>query len=159
MRVLIVDNDPLADPIVECLGERMAVEVDYARSGTLGARLIGTGLYDIALIDSFLPEILGTELAAFAADMNTPALLISRHPATSVKLGRLGFPYIEKPFHIDRLCDETRRATQEPAAAVSRLKAASTRLQANVRTLAAAMETSNRLLDEIKIAVGGRGRT
>ena len=148
-RMLIVDNEPLADPIVDCLGDRLAIEVDYARTATLGARLIATGRYDIALIDCFLQEILGTELAAFAANQNTPALLISRHPATSTKLSHLGFPYIETPFHIDRLCEETRRAARERAEAVDRLKAASTRMQANFRALAAAMEQSNRLLDEI----------
>lgn len=51
MRMLVVDTEPLADPIIDCLGDRLAVEVDYARTGTPGARLIGTGQYDIALID------------------------------------------------------------------------------------------------------------
>lgn len=156
MRMLIVDNEPLADPIVNCLSERLAIEVDYARTGTLGARLIGTGLYDIALIDSFLSEILGTALAAFAANQNTPALLISRHPAASTRLAHLGFPYIEKPFQIDRLCDATRRATQGRAEAVRELQAANTRMQTNIRALAAAIEESNRLLDVIKRETGVR---
>ena len=65
---------------------------------------------------------------------------------------------MEQPFHIDRLCDETRKATRKRSEAIHRLKAAGSRMQVNIQALFAALEQSRRLLDGIKDELNADGR-
>lgn len=150
-RVLLIEDEPLiCELIVDCLGEQFNADVQCARDGTLGAQMLASRHFDIAIIDVGLPQISGIELAAFAANENIPVLLISGHPAINDKLRALGYPYLEKPFGIDALMREAARVISESRENIRRVKASAEKMLINTKELSASLAESRRLLYEIK---------
>jgi DNA-binding NtrC family response regulator len=106
--------------------------------------------FDLAIIDVGLPEISGVELATFAANENIPVLLISGHPEINNKLERFDYPYLAKPFGLDKLAAEAVRVIAATGENIRRVKASAEKMRANKEALSAAVAESQRLLQEIK---------
>jgi DNA-binding response OmpR family regulator len=150
-KVLLIEDEPaICDLIVDCFGKLFGAEIECARNGLLGARMIAGWHFDLAVIDAGLPHISGLELAGFAANENIPVLLVSGHPGVSDKLRRFSYPYLEKPFGLDALCAEAARVIDESRENIRRVKASAARMLATTEALSNAMMESRRLLREIK---------
>jgi DNA-binding response OmpR family regulator len=86
----------------------------------------------LVLIDEILPGLSGTELAAIAADENTPGLLISAHPHVIGQLERYGFPYLAKPFSLEQLLAQSEAIVAAPEESILRVRNAIARMNASV---------------------------
>jgi DNA-binding response OmpR family regulator len=147
-KVLVVNDEPLiCNLIAEYFQDDLGLVVECAHSGSAGALKLQYGCYDFALIDVLLQEVSGLDLAALAANGNTPVLLISGHAEFNLKLRQFGYPYLTKPFTLDSLRIEAARVMSEHAANIARVKASAARMEASRLSLQAAMAASDRLLD------------
>lgn len=158
-KILLVDDDPLiCDLVVDWFGDKFGTEVLCPRSGMLGARMMMSSHFDLAVIDVDLPEISGLELAAFAANENIPVLLVSGHPGTNDRLERLRYPFLAKPFKLHELTAEAARIIAESHENIARVKASAAKMLASTEALSVAVAESRRLLQEIKAQQVARGQ-
>jgi hypothetical protein len=97
-----------------------------------------------------LPEIPGNGLAGFAANENTPVLIISGRPEVNERLERFGYPCLAKTFGLDILHGEAGRIVGESRENGHRVKASARKMHANTGALSAAVEQCGRLLPEIR---------
>ena len=59
-KVLLIDDDPLVcDLVVDWFGDKVGTEVLCPRRGMLGARMMMSSHFDLAVIDVDLPDISG----------------------------------------------------------------------------------------------------
>jgi DNA-binding response OmpR family regulator len=151
-KVLLVNDEPMICNLIgEYFRDNLGLMVECAHSGPAGALKLARGRYDFALIDVSLQEISGLDLAALAANGNTPVLLISGHPESNFKLHQFGYPYLPKPFTLDALRVEAARIMDEHAANIARVKASAARMEASRVALQVAMAASDRLLDAVRM--------
>jgi DNA-binding response OmpR family regulator len=158
-KVLLIDDDPLiCDCIVDWFGDKFGMEVLCPRRGMLGARMMMSLHFDLAIIDVDVPEISGLELAAFAANENIPVLLTSSRPGKSDQLGRLRYPFLAKPFKLLELTAEVVRVIAESHENIRRVKESAAKMLASTEGLSVAVAESRRLLQEIKAQQVARGQ-
>jgi DNA-binding response OmpR family regulator len=151
-KVLLVNDEPMICNLIgEYFRDNLGLMVECAHSGPAGALKLARGRYDFAIIDVSLQEISGLDLAALAANGNTPVLLISGHPESNFKLHQFGYPYLPKPFTLDALRVEAARIMDEHAANIARVKASAARMEASRVALQVAMAASDRLLDAVRM--------
>jgi DNA-binding response OmpR family regulator len=151
-KVLVVEEEPLiCSMICQYLQDDLGMVVECAHSGPAGALKLVRGQYDLALIDVSSRGAAGLDLAALAADGNTPVLLISGQPESNFKLHQFGYPYLLKPFTLDALRIEAALVMGEHAANIARVKACAARMETSRVALQAAMATSDRLLDTVRM--------
>ncbi len=122
-KILVIDDDPLVCEIItSCLEDWIGTVVDCATTGGIGAQKIRSGIFNLAIIDALLPEVLGVTLAEMAVHQNTPTLLLAGHPETIEEFEVAQCPYLSKPFPLSALMEEARRAVIAPAENVRRVK-------------------------------------
>jgi len=107
----------------------------------VGASVLASRTFDLALIDVVLPGVSGLVLAAVAANTNTPALMMSGHPDAAENCESFGFLYLTKPFGIETLCRKTAKVLEGTCEAIRRTQEAAARMQ----------EARKRLNDEIAL--------
>jgi two-component system, NtrC family, sensor kinase len=109
-RVLVVDDEP---SIVDVLAEALKAcghTVDTAANGRVALRKLMEGDYDLVLSDLKMPEMNGQDLFREATKLR-PELARRFVFATGDVMGGdtrdflqwAGSPYVEKPFHVDKL--------------------------------------------------------
>jgi DNA-binding NtrC family response regulator len=118
----------------------------------VGARKLQSGGFDLALIDGTLPGLSGMHLAQIAAHENTPALLMSGHPAVNDDLERFGFPYLVKPFTLSQLLEEVRQTIANADENIRRVKQSATQMQASMEQLKQTPADTKTVLDRINPA-------
>jgi DNA-binding NtrC family response regulator len=149
-KILVVDDDAMiCDVVAGCFEDLPDTEVQCALRGDVGAQKIQAEHFDLALIDGTLPEISGLGLAAVAANENTPALVLAGHPETIEQLDRFGYPYLAKPFSLERLLSESVRVMADASENIRRIKASVTSMQAGVADLKATLAETRRLVDRL----------
>jgi DNA-binding response OmpR family regulator len=150
-KILVVDDEPLICQVVtDCLQDYDGIDVVCASDGKMGAQMLAGGHFALVLINGTLAEVSGIELAEIAANENTPALLLSGHPETNDKLKRFGYPYLAKPFTMNRLLAESRKVMAESRENIRQVKTAAAKKLASSEALKATVAKSNQLLDEAK---------
>ena len=103
---LIVDSDrDVSNMLQEALQEAFGAEVTQARKGALAIEALRERKFDLALIETMLPDMSGFELAERAANCQVPALLMTGHPAGQAACKAYGYPHLEKPFSLQELAD------------------------------------------------------
>lgn len=106
-RVLVIDDEPAVQLVLERLFLRMGQKCRGATTGPEGAALLAAERWDLVLIDKNLPEGSGLDLAKAARAANAGAVLImitgyaSRESADAL-LGVVD-EYITKPFELNHL--------------------------------------------------------
>lgn len=106
-RVLVIDDEPAVQLVLERLFLRMGQKCRGATTGPEGAALLAAERWDLVLIDKNLPEGSGLDLAKAARAANPGAVLImitgyaSRESADAL-LGVVD-EYITKPFELNHL--------------------------------------------------------
>ena len=140
-KILVVDDEPLiCQVITDCLQDCDGIDVACASDGKMGAQMLAGGHFALVLINGTLAE----------ANENTPALLLSGHPETNDKLKRFGYPYLAKPFTMNRLLAESRKVMAESRENIRQVKTAAAKMLASSEALKATVAKSHRLLDEAK---------
>jgi CheY-like chemotaxis protein len=156
-KVLVVDNDPLVcDLVVDLMEIDLDAEAERTMTGLLAAEAIDGGGFDLVIIDVFMPEVSGFELAERAADRNIPSLLCTAHPDALTRLQKHGYPHVAKPFKVADLLHEAAKAITAAAENIARVKASAVRLQATSEGSKADLAQSHRLISESKAILAGQ---
>lgn len=154
-QIIVVDDEPMiCDVVSDALSEEGAV-VRCVTSGEAYVDLLSVQVFDLALIDVMLPGQSGIELAALAANQNTPSLLMSGHPDATAKLRKFGFPHLTKPFSIKALIASSEQAMTESVKNLTQVAAALARMQVAREGLQEAIVESRRLVIESRRIVAG----
>src|SRR5437762_80177 len=100
--LLVEDDEQVRQFLIECLTND-GYEVRAAENGRSGLSLLETYLFDAALIDINLPDMLGIEVldAVKRRDPEIDAVIMTGHPEveTAVQALRLGaYDYLTKPL-------------------------------------------------------------
>ena len=114
-RILIVDDDPRINLILQQLLRIKGHEGVAAESGACALDLIKQGAFDVAITDLRMPHMNGLEFLreAKALKPSMPVILVTAYAsnetaAESIKLGV--FDYVSKPFKFDDLLATIERA-------------------------------------------------
>jgi len=108
MRVLYVDDDPVARAYIQQGLERADMRVDVVPDAESGAALAGAHAYDVLVLDVMLEDSDGLTLLRDlrAAGVNTPALFLSARGAVADRVAGFaagGDDYLPKPFALAEL--------------------------------------------------------
>jgi DNA-binding response OmpR family regulator len=158
--MLLVQDDPLfCKLIAKYLKSSNTDDLKYALTGTLGARMIAGGAFDIALINATLPDISGIELAMLARNENVAVLMLSQNTRVSEELKQFDYQYLQRPFSFRTLLSESKRVVQESRASFCRSRAIVSMpniaaAEANLEALRLEMVESNRMFDAIVARLG-----
>jgi DNA-binding response OmpR family regulator len=148
--MLLVQDDPVfCDNMRDYLQSPVLVEFEHAPTGKLGARMIASGRFDIALINATLTDMPGIELAARAANENLAVLMLSDNWRISEELARLGYRFLEVPCLFDTLLAEAKRLMQEHADYMTRLRSSTAVAEASLQALRAEVAEAHRRFDTI----------
>ena len=106
LKILIAeDEEPIANLIKMNL-RRAGYECVWAADGEKAADLMGSGKYDLLLLDVMLPGINGYELMEYARTLELPVIFLTALGTTENKVKglRMGADdYLTKPFEIVEL--------------------------------------------------------
>jgi DNA-binding response OmpR family regulator len=108
MRVLYVEDDPVAGNFIQQGLKRRGLEVDIAPTAEAGRELALARAYDVLVLDVMLPDGDGFELlrGLRASGVDTPALFLSARGAVSDRVEGFsvgGDDYLPKPFALAEL--------------------------------------------------------
>ncbi len=149
--VLVIDDEPLICMLIgEYFRDMLGMAATCAISAEDGAISLAHQHFDLAVIDVGLEHEIAFDLAANAANDDTAVLLISGHAETSFKLKSLEYPYLAKPFTLEKLAGEAINAINERQSNITRIKASSVRRQISIKATKAAFAQSDRLLDMLR---------
>jgi diguanylate cyclase (GGDEF)-like protein len=125
MRILLVDDDPLAArPLANALIDQRYI-VDVAVDGAQGWEFAEAFAYDLILLDVMLPKLDGISLCRRLRSHNnqTPVMLITAHEdASTTKVSGLDAgadDYVVKPFDLSELLARIRALLRRSPAALS----------------------------------------
>ena len=107
-RILIADQNPAVTLVMRRHFEAAGHEVDVAHDGLDALEMGSTGVYDLALIDHFLPTVLGAEVIQMWMEngIDLPTIIVStlRDESMIVRCLELGAAdFIRKPFNTSEL--------------------------------------------------------
>ena len=121
MRVLVVEDDPIAATIVQAVLREAGYTCDVADLGEIGLTLAESySDYDVIVLDLVLPDVMGYDLirSLRAADINTPILIVSGlQDASETGLGLGANDFLSKPFEDADLIARIRAVAAQPRAA------------------------------------------
>lgn len=149
--ILIVDDEPRICAVLRDFFEKnQRMLVQCAHTGSEATRMLTQERYDLALIDIPLPGISSLELAALAANGNTPVLLMTGDPILHLTMQQFAFPYVGKPFTLDALRIAAAQVMSDHARHLACVRTSLEGIRANGDALTKAMAESDRLLDVIR---------
>jgi len=126
MHILVIEDEPaIADFVVRGLREE-GFTVAHAANGEAGLRALSTGVWDVVLLDWWLPRLDGlTVLKRYRVDGgSTPVLFLTARDAVSDRVRGLdggADDYLCKPFSFDELLARIRALARRPAGGTSNL--------------------------------------
>lgn len=107
-KVLLLEDDLILQEIIEEYLQESGFEVESFFDGEIALEAIGSGSYDMLLLDINVPSIDGFELLGYLREIknSTPAIFITS--LAGVKSLQKGFDlgandYLKKPFDLDEL--------------------------------------------------------
>ncbi len=108
MRVLVVEDDPIATKLIDTALSRRNCVIEHAESGEETLELVRHYDFDIVLLDLRLPDIDGAELVRRirAMQIDVPVLMLSGDTDRHVRIETLlagADDYLTKPFDQDEL--------------------------------------------------------
>ncbi len=107
-RILIADQNPAVTLVMRRHFEAAGYDVDVAHDGLDALEMGSTGVYDLALIDHFLPTVLGAEVIQTWTEsgIDLPTIVVStlNDESMIVRCLELGAAdFIRKPFNTSEL--------------------------------------------------------
>lgn len=92
------DEETICTVVSNCLKDWPGTEVDCAHDGVAGVKRLQSTKFNLAIIDSILPNLSGLEVAQVTVNDGTPVVMLSGHPDVTTKLALVDLPHLEKPF-------------------------------------------------------------
>lgn len=155
--ILVAEHDPgVCDLLTDVLEAEFAATVRCERTGSDALQAIETAGFDLAIIDTNMPEVSSYELATHASNRNIPTLLSSGHPDADAKLRGSDCPYLAKPYRIPELIFEVAIAITHADENIRRVKASLAKLATVTEDLQAEIARSRQLINESKAILAGR---
>jgi two-component system response regulator GlrR len=116
-RILLVDNDPESRRRVKKLLEEQGYRVDCAESGEQALRLLTKDSFDLAISETRLPDISGSDLMKKTQSISTATevIFLTAHGEwkSYIDLMNMGaFDYVNKPSNSDAILDLVRQALE-----------------------------------------------
>jgi two-component system, OmpR family, response regulator QseB len=113
MRVLLVEDDPMIGRAVKTGLHDAGYVVDWVRDGAEAELAVGTGVYDLALLDLGLPRRDGLEIlkGVRRGGGKLPILIITARDSVADRIAGLDAgadDYLVKPFDLDELLARAR---------------------------------------------------
>jgi DNA-binding NtrC family response regulator len=114
-KILVVDNEPdVGETIVEVL-RASGYDAEMCNDSVAALELISRSSYDLIISDVVMPALNGIQLLTLVkAEDHAPEVILitgySSREAAETALEHGAFAYIEKPFDVDDLVDQTRQA-------------------------------------------------
>lgn len=113
MRVLLVEDDPMIGRAVMVGLRDAGYAVDWARDGAEAEIAVGTGVYDLALLDLGLPRRSGLDIlkGVRRSGVTLPILIITALDSVADRVAGLDAgadDYLVKPFDLDELLARAR---------------------------------------------------
>jgi len=145
--ILIIDDDRFVCEVAKIGFDRWAgTGVVCAVSAAQGVRLLRDASFDLALINTMLPSWSGIALAQIAANLNTPVVLLTDHPASLDTLQQFDFPYLAKPFSVSQMLWAATRAIADVQQNMCQITASIARMRAAHASLADEIAVSRLLV-------------
>ncbi len=105
--VLVIDDQPdLCETVRLGLEEVGRYRVSSVISGQDAMPLLDSDRPSLVVVNAVLPGIPGIEVAAQAARRDIPALVMTDDAAMDIRLERMGWPHLRKPFQVQQLLEE-----------------------------------------------------
>ena len=121
MRVLLVEDDPVAATIVQALLRETGYTCDVADLGEIGLTLAESYCdYDVIVLDLVLPDLMGYDLirSLRATGVDTPILIVSSpRGGSEIGLDLGANDFLPKPFEEADLIARIRAIAAQPRAA------------------------------------------
>ncbi len=120
MRVLLVEDDPMIGRAVVAGLHGAGYAVDWVRDGAEAELAVGTGVYDLALLDLGLPRRDGLEIlkGLRRGGEKLPILIITARDSVADRIAGLDAgadDYLVKPFDLDELHARARAVIRRQA--------------------------------------------
>ncbi len=120
MRVLLVEDDPMIGRAVVAGLHGAGYAVDWVRDGAEAELAVGTGVYDLALLDLGLPRRDGLEIlkGLRRGGEKLPILIITARDSVADRIAGLDAgadDYLVKPFDLDELLARARAVIRRQA--------------------------------------------
>src|SRR6185312_2385554 len=145
LRMLVVDDQPtVCKAIQAALEASCGATVICSQTGTSADAVLRSQRLDAAIVDAFLPDISGFELAERVAKLNVPVLLMAGHPDAVDVCATYSYPYLAKPFTTSKLADEVMGLIRCAAENIAGVLESSAKLRATATSLSEAMDQARR---------------
>ena len=117
-RVLVVEDQYPVRQIIETMLNSLGYEVTTASDGAAARQRAAQAEFDLLVSDIVLPDTTGVELAIELRTWSSTlaVLLVSGYAADSVRERAAGFRFLQKPFRLEDLAQQTTAALQERSA-------------------------------------------
>ena len=108
MRILLAEDEKRMAAAVAALLRQEKYDVDHVADGASALEALGSGIYDLAVLDVMMPELNGYEVArrARASGVKTPILMLTAKSQLDDKVEGLDSgadDYLTKPFQTKEL--------------------------------------------------------
>jgi CheY-like chemotaxis protein len=131
IKVLLVVHDPmLGNSLAIGLECHFGARITRAMTGTLGAEALERERFDLAVLDVFLPDISGFELAEIAVGRNIPVLLATGDAKVEATLRKHGYPCLANSVIFNDLPYRAAMIMTNPADNIRAVTASAARLRA-----------------------------
>jgi two-component system copper resistance phosphate regulon response regulator CusR len=113
MRILVVEDEPVAASLLAKGLREHAYAVDVAEDGSAALEQVGVNDYDLMILDVLLPGITGLELCSRlrAAGVTVPILMLTARGGPDQRVEGLDAgadDYVPKPYHFPELLARVR---------------------------------------------------
>ncbi|GAC1650094.1 MAG: hypothetical protein NVS9B15_09520 [Acidobacteriaceae bacterium] len=97
-RILCIDDEEVGLRVRKLLLDKAGYETDTALSGAIGLEKFQSSSYDAVLLDYYMPEMKGDEVARRlrALDSATPIVMLSAHPEIEELTNELVNAFVRK---------------------------------------------------------------
>ena len=107
-RILVIEDDPSVRVMIQKILLRAGHQVTLAATGVAGLQEIGTGAFDLVIIDKNLPDFDGIRLLRTirSSHPQVQAIVITAYPSAPTKITAEGLgalAYLTKPFEAGEL--------------------------------------------------------
>jgi two-component system OmpR family response regulator len=116
--VLVVDDDPMVlRTMRRILAAEPDLDVSVADSGEAALRLLDAFRFDVVLLDIMMPGLQGYGVLELMGDDHPPVIAMSALSGPDARAAALAqgcVAFIDKPFSIEEVVAEIRRAVRKP---------------------------------------------
>ncbi len=113
MRILLIEDDELLGDGLQVGLQQAGWVADWVRDGDAAQKALGSGVFDVVVLDLGLPKRSGIEILRWlrVRGNRVPVLILTATDATSQRVNALDAgadDYVTKPFDLDELCARVR---------------------------------------------------